>query len=333
VKRRSLLVTAAACLVVLCLLSLAIGSRAIPLGDVVIALTDRGGGRVGADVEAIVWDARLTRTLVAVIAGAALGLAGAVMQGLTRNPLGDPGLLGVSAGAAFGIVLAAGVFGVTALLGAIWFAFAGAVLAAVAVYLLGSRGRGGSAPVKLALAGVAISILLDSLTSGIALTDPEALDRYRYWSSGSLTGHEGSTVLRIAPFLIAGAGLALTLATALNSIGLGEDVAAALGRRLGLVRLRAALAVTLLTGATVAVTGPILFVGLVVPHLVRMVTGPDHRWLLPGSLLCAPCLVLACDIVGRVVARPAELDVSLVAAFLGAPFFIALVRRRRLAEL
>ncbi|REF00054.1 FecCD family ABC transporter permease [Thermomonospora umbrina] len=324
---------AAAALVVLCLLSLAVGSRDIPLDQVMDTLRDRDGADVTADVEAIVWGSRLPRTLLAVLGGAALGLAGAIMQGLTRNPLADPGLLGVSAGAAFGTVLAAGVMGVTSLLGSIWFAFAGAVVAAVVVYLLGGRGRGGTSPVKLALAGIAVTYLLDSLTSGIALTDPEALDRYRYWSAGSLTGHDGTTILRILPFLAVGALLAVTLAPALDSIALGDDVAAALGRRLGVVRIRAALAVTLLTGATVAVTGPIVFIGLVVPHAVRMLTGPDHRRLLPGCLLVAPCLVLTADIIGRVVARPQELDVSLVAAFLGAPFFIALVRRRRLAEL
>ncbi|HEX2313254.1 MAG TPA: iron chelate uptake ABC transporter family permease subunit [Thermomonospora sp.] len=326
-------VAAAVTLAALCLLSLAVGSRAIPLDQVMATLTDRDGADVAPDVEAIVWGSRLPRTVLAVLAGAALGLAGAVMQGLTRNPLADPGLLGVSAGAAFGTVVAAGVLGVTSLLGSIWFAFGGAVVAAVVVYLLGSRGRGGSSPVKLALAGVAVTYLLDSLTSGIALTDPEALDRYRYWSAGSLTGHDGGTLLRIAPFLAVGAVLALTLAPALNSIALGDDVAAALGRRLGVIRVRAALAVTLLTGAIVAVTGPIVFVGLVVPHVVRILTGPDHRRLLPGCVLVAPCLVLVADIIGRVVARPTEIDVSLIAAFLGAPFFIALVRRRRLAEL
>ncbi|MEU4544957.1 FecCD family ABC transporter permease [Nonomuraea dietziae] len=328
---KRLIVGSAAVLVVLCLLSLAIGSRAIPLGQVARALVDPAG--VDPEVAAIVGGTRLFRTLVAVLAGAALGLAGAVMQGLTRNPLADPGLLGVSAGAAFGIVVAVGALGVSGLLPSIWFAFGGAAAAAVAVYLLGSRGRGGASPVKLALAGIAVTYLLDSLTGGIALTDPEALDRYRYWSSGSLTGHDGGTLLAVAPFLAAGALLALSTAPALNSLSLGDDVAAALGRRLALVRLGGALAVTLLTGAAVAVTGPIVFVGLVVPHLVRTVTGPDHRWLLPSSTLVAPCLLLAADILGRVVVRPSELDVSLVAAFLGAPFFIALVRRRRLAEL
>ncbi|MBB2912755.1 iron complex transport system permease protein [Streptosporangium becharense] len=332
-RRVRLIITATGVLAGLCLLSLAVGSRAIPLDQVTRSLLDPDHSGLDAEVVAIVRGTRLIRTLVAVLAGAALGLAGAVMQGLTRNPLADPGLLGVSAGAAFGTVTATGVLGVATLTASVWFALAGAAIASCAVYLLGSRGTGGASPVKLALAGVAVTYLLDSLTSGVALTDPEALDRYRYWSSGSLTGHDGDTLLGVAPFLAAGALVALSTAPALNSLSLGDDVAVALGHRLGLIRLGTALAVTLLTGATVAVTGPIVFVGLVVPHLVRMITGPDHRWLLPGAMLVAPCLLLAADIIGRVVARPQEIDVSLVAAFLGAPFFIALVRRRRLAEL
>ncbi|WP_083999536.1 FecCD family ABC transporter permease [Actinomadura kijaniata] len=332
-RRTLVLSVAAVVLVLLCLASLAVGSRSIPLDTVVRALWDPAHPAVDAETEAIVRGTRATRTLVAVLTGAALGLAGAVMQGLTRNPLADPGLLGVSAGAAFGTVVAAGLLGLTGLLGSIWFAFGGALAAAVAVYLLGSRGRGGASPVKLALAGVAVTALLDSLTSGIALTDPEALDRYRYWSAGSLTGHDGATLARVAPFLAAGALLALSAAPALDSIALGDDVATSLGRRLGAVRTRAALAVTLLTGASVAVTGPIVFVGLVVPHLLRSLVGPGHRWLLPGSMLVAPGVLLAADILGRVVARPQEIDVSLVAAFLGGPFFIALVRRRRMAGL
>ncbi|GHE38522.1 iron ABC transporter permease [Streptosporangium violaceochromogenes] len=331
--RRPALLAAPAVLVALCLLSLAVGSRAIPLDQVTGALLHPGSPGADGEVEAIVRQTRLTRTLVAVLTGAALGLAGAVMQGLTRNPLADPGLLGVSAGASFGVVVATGPLGLTALPVSLWFAFGGAALAALVVHVLGSRGSGGASPVKLALAGVATTSLLDSLTSGIALTDPEALDRYRYWSAGSLTGHDGGELLTVLPFLAAGALLALGTAPALDSLALGDDVALGLGRRLGLIRVRAALAITLLTGASVALTGPIVFVGLVVPHLVRAVVGPGHRLLLPASALLAPCLVLAADIAGRVVARPQEIDVSLICAFLGAPFFIALVRRRRLAEL
>ncbi|HEV7648874.1 MAG TPA: iron chelate uptake ABC transporter family permease subunit [Actinophytocola sp.] len=327
--RTRLLIASVGALVVLCLLSLALGTRTVPPGDVLSALLRRGP----SDVEALVWGARLPRTLLGLLVGVALGLAGAIMQALTRNPLGDPGLLGISSGAAFGIVVAVAATGMASLYGYLAVAFAGALAASVVVYLLGSIGRGGATPVKLALAGVAITALLTSLTSGISLLDPAALNRYRFWAAGSLAGQDSGVVVRVLPFVLAGVVLALACAPALNSLALGDDVATALGRRVGLVRLRGAAAVTLLTGSAVAVVGPIVFVGLVVPHVARAVTGPDHRKLLPFSMVLAPILLLAADIVGRLVARPGETEVGIVVAFVGAPFFIALVRRRRLAEL
>ncbi len=326
-RRTAFLAGAIAVLLVLCVLSLAIGTRTIPPGEVVATLFGRGSE------SAIIWGTRFPRTLLGIVVGASLGLAGAVMQALTRNPLGDPGLLGISAGAAFGIVVAVATTGIASLYGYIWFAFAGALVASAVVYLLGSVGRGGATPVKLALAGVAITALLTSLTNGISLVDPHALNRYRFWASGSLAGQDNGVLLRVLPFVLVGVVLALASASAFNSMALGDDVAKALGRRVALTRVQGAVAITLLTGAAVAVVGPIVFVGLVVPHVARAVTGPDHRWLLPYSMVFAPVLVLAADIVGRVIARPGEVDVGIVVAFLGAPFFIALVRRRRLAEL
>ncbi|WSA84853.1 iron chelate uptake ABC transporter family permease subunit [Micromonospora sp. NBC_01796] len=314
-----------------CLLSIAIGARQIPLTQVVRSLVDPG--QAPEDILAIVRGLRLPRTALGLLAGAAIGLAGAVMQGLTRNPLADPGLLGVSAGAAFGIVTASAVLHLTGLYGYIWFAILGALLASAVVYLLGGVGRGGATPVKLALAGVGVTLLLGSLTSAIVLASPLALDRYRFWTAGSIAGQTSGTLLRVLPFLAVGILAALALAPALNSLALGDQVATALGRRVGLIRLGGAAAVTVLAAATVAVTGPIVFVGLVVPHLVRMITGPDYRWLLPYTLVLAPILLLTADIAGRVVARPGEIQVGVIVAFLGAPFFIALVRRRRLAEL
>ncbi|WP_243718394.1 iron chelate uptake ABC transporter family permease subunit [Actinomadura sp. 7K534] len=327
---RLLLLAGALCLLVLlCALSIAVGSRQIPLGQVLAVLTGPHDTQIGR----IVWDVRVPRTLLGVLAGSALGVAGAVMQALTRNPLADPGLLGVSAGAAFALMLAVGVMGMTSLYGYVWFAFAGALAASVVVYVVGGLGRGGQTPVKLALAGIAVTFMLESVTRGVSLIDPQVLNRYRYWASGSLAGQETTTILQVLPFLVGGAILAVSITPALNNIALGDDVAAALGRRLGRIRLRGALSVMLLTGAAVAVAGPIVFIGLVVPHAVRALSGPDQRWLLPLTALLAPCLLLAADIIGRVVARPQEIDVGIVAAFLGAPFFIALIRRRRLAEL
>ncbi|MEV5579260.1 iron chelate uptake ABC transporter family permease subunit [Streptomyces parvus] len=334
--RPTLLVAAlAALLALLCLLSIGLGALSIPPGDVVRALT---GQPTGPRIEDVIWSVRIPRTALGLAAGAALGLSGCVMQALTRNPLADPGILGVSAGAAFAIVIAAGVAGIGSLFGYIWFAFAGAMAASVVVYLLGRMGRSGSTPVKLALAGVAVTAVLSSLTSAVVLTDPAALDRFRFWSAGSLADQDASTVLRILPFLGLGALLALAGAPALNSLALGDDVAASLGRRLGLVRLQGVVAVTLLTGAAVAVIGPVVFLGLVVPHVARVLAqyaglGPDHRWLLPLSAGLAAALLLGADILGRVIARPVEVQAGIIVAFIGGPFFIALVRRRRLAEI
>ncbi|MFI8874040.1 FecCD family ABC transporter permease [Streptomyces sp. NPDC055243] len=335
-RARPALLVALLCtaLAALCVLSIALGAANVPPDQVVRALFGHAPSRL---VENIVWSARVPRTTLGLAAGAALGLSGALMQALTRNPLADPGILGVSAGASFAIVLAVGVLGVGSFHGYVWFAFAGALVASVVVYLLCRLGRSGLTPVKLALAGVAVTSLLSSLTSAIALTDPDALDRYRFFSAGSMADQDGATVLRILPFIAVGAALALACAPALNSLALGDDVAASLGRRLGLVRLQGVAAVTLLTGAAVAVIGPVVFIGLIVPHVARVLAqsagiGPDHRWLLPLSAVLAPCLLLAADIVGRVVARPTEIQAGVVVAFIGGPFFIAMVRRRHLSE-
>ncbi|MGI5254710.1 FecCD family ABC transporter permease [Actinacidiphila glaucinigra] len=329
-----LVVLLATALVALCVLSIGLGAVDIPPDQVVRALF----GHPSSDlVDNIVWTVRVPRTVLGLTAGAALGLSGALMQALTRNPLADPGILGVSAGASFGIVLAIALFGIGSLYGTIWFAFAGALGTSVLVFLLGRTGRSGATPVKLALAGIAVTFLLFSLTNAIVLTDPDALDRYRFWSAGTLADQDAAVVRGILPFLAVGAVLALATAPALNSLALGDDVAASLGRRLGLVRLQGVIAVMLLTGAAVAVIGPVVFLGLVVPHVARVLAqyagiGPDHRRLLPLSAVLAPCLLLTADILGRVVARPTEVQAGVLVAFIGGPFFIALVRRRKLAE-
>jgi iron complex transport system permease protein len=315
-------------LVLLCLLSVWLGSKEISFGAVWQVLWHDDGS---ADA-VIIHSVRLPRTLLAVLVGAGLGLAGCVMQALTRNPLADPGLLGVSAGAAFAIVFSITVLGVSSAYGYIWFAFAGALVATTVVYYLGTRGRAGSSPVKLALAGAAVTALLASFTSAMVLSDPVALNRYRFWSAGSLSGVDTGALLQVLPFLVVGVVLAIASGPALNSLALGDDVAVALGRKLGPLRLRGALAITLLTGAAVAVAGPIVFLGLIVPHAVRFVIGPDHRWLLPYTAVLAPCLLLAADVLGRIMARPSEIRAGVIVAFLGAPFFIYLVRRRKFAE-
>ncbi|MFJ6983750.1 MULTISPECIES: FecCD family ABC transporter permease [unclassified Streptomyces] len=330
-----LLSLSGAVLALLCALSMAYGALDVPLRQVWDTLL---GDAPNARVSNVIWSVRLPRTALALATGAALGLSGSLMQALTRNPLADPGILGVSAGAAFAVVLSVGVLGIGSVYGYIWFAFAGALGASVLVYVLGGLGRSGSTPVKLALSGVAVTSVLFSLTSAIALTDPDALNRYRFWSAGSLANQDTDVLLRVLPFLAVGALLALASAPSLNSLALGDDVATSLGLRLGLVRVQGVVAVTLLTGGAVAVIGPVVFVGLVVPHIARVLAqyaglGPDHRWLLPLSAILAPCLLLAADVVGRVVDRPVEIQAGVLVAFIGGPFFIALVRRRRLAEL
>ncbi|MGW5354055.1 FecCD family ABC transporter permease [Streptomyces sp. NPDC004031] len=333
--RTTVLVTVlVALLLLLSLLSVALGALSIPLGQVAGALSGHPPDRL---VDNVIWSVRVPRTLTGLCTGAALGLSGALMQALTRNPLADPGILGVSAGASFAIVLAVAVFGVASLYGYVWFAFGGALVASVLVFLLGRMGRSGATPVKLALAGVGVTSLLSSLTSAVVLTDQDALDRYRFWSAGTLADVDSGDLLRVAPFLAVGAVLALSCAPMLNSLALGDDVAASLGRRLGLIRLQGVTAVMLLTGASVAVIGPVVFLGLVVPHIARVLAqaagiGPDHRWLLPLSAALAPVLLLSADILGRMVDRPTEIQAGVLVAFLGGPFFIVLVRRRKLAE-
>jgi iron complex transport system permease protein len=273
------------------------------------------------------------RTVIGLGVGAALGLAGAVMQGVTRNPLADPGILGIEAGASLAVVVAIHSFGVGSLTGYIWFAFAGAAVASVVVYVLGSMGRGGATPVKLALAGAAMAAMLGSLTSAILLLDMATLDQYRFWVVGSLAGRDGTIVAQVLPFLLLGAVVALGSARSLNTLALGDDMARSLGQRVQVARAVCAVAVVVLTGAAVAAAGPIGFIGLTIPHVARAICGPDYRWVLPWSLVLGPSLLLTADIIGRIVARPGELQVGIVTAVIGAPFFIALVRRRKLAGL
>ena len=230
-------------------------------------------------------------------------------------------------------MLAIYVFGVSSLLGYVWFSFAGAAIASVVVYGLGALGREGASPVKLALAGAAVTAFLGSITTAILLLDVATLDQFRFWAVGSIAGRDGELARQVAPFIVVATIMALASGRALNALALGDDVAASLGQRVGLARAFSAASVVLLVGAATAVAGPIGFIGLTVPHVARALTGPDYRWVLPYSMVLAPILLLSSDIVGRVVARPGELQVGIVTALVGAPFFVILVRRRKLAEL
>lgn len=324
------LVIALAVLVIAVLASVAFGAKPIPPGTVLDAFLTYDPANTE---HLVVRGLRLPRTLVGLLVGAALGLAGAVMQGVTRNPLADPGILGVSAGASLFVVVAIYWFGVGSLTGYVWFSFVGAAVTAVFVYGVGSLGREGATPVKLALAGAAVSALLASVTTAILLIDIATLDQFRFWAVGSLAGRDATVAAQLAPFILLGALMALASGRILNALALGDDVARSLGQRVGLARVFAAVAVVLLVGAATAAAGPIGFVGLTVPHVARVITGPDYRWVLPYSAVLAPILLLGSDVVGRVIARPGEVQVGIITALIGAPFFILLVRRRKLAEL
>jgi len=324
------LVVLAAALAGAALLSLAVGAQHVPFGTVLEALVHPDDA---VRDSLIVTEVRLPRTLVGLLAGFALGLAGAIIQAVTRNPLADPGILGVNAGAGLFVVLGISVFGVTSLTGYVWFGFAGAALAAVVVYTIGSLGRGGATPVKLAIAGTALTAALLSFTTAVLVTDLQTYDQFRFWQVGSLAGRGMDIAAQGAPFLLAGVVIALASARLLNALALGDDVATSLGQNVAVARLIAAAAVVVLCGTATAMAGPLVFVGLVVPHVARIITGPDHRWLLPYAMLLAPLLLLVADVLGRVIARPGEVQVGVLTAIIGAPVFVALARRRRLAEL
>jgi ABC-type Fe3+-siderophore transport system permease subunit len=319
-----------ALVLVACLASVAVGTWSMGLGEVWRALLDSD---LTGEEAVIVRQLRVPRTVLGLLVGLALGVAGALMQGHTRNPLGDPGLLGVTAGASLAVVLSISLLGITSPSGYVWFAFLGALAGTVAVYAIGSAGRGGATPVTLALAGAALSALLYGLVRAVLVSDQQTLDSFRFWVVGALAGRGADVAWQVGPFIAVGLVLALANAPALNLLGLGEDVARGLGQRIWPARLVGLAAITLLAGAATAACGPIAFVGLVVPHAVRAVTGPDHRWLIPCSGLAGAVLLLVADVLGRVVARPGELQVGIVLALVGAPFFIALVRRRGTAAL
>ncbi|MBK3385353.1 iron ABC transporter permease [Streptomyces albidoflavus] len=308
--------------------SLAFGSRDVPWADVQAAI----GGADGTLGEAAAAK-RIPRTLLAVVIGAALALSGAVMQGVTRNPLADPGILGVNMGASLAVVTGVAFFGLTSPTSYIWVAIVGAAASALFVYTVGTLGRGGATPLKLALAGAATSAAFASLVSAVVLPRNDIAGSFRLWQIGGVGGASYERIGQVLPFLAAGFLLCLLSARALNSLALGDELAAGLGERVALVRAVAALGAVLLCGAATAVAGPIAFVGLVVPHTCRLLVGVDHRWLLPLSMLLGAVLLTAADVVGRVVARPSEIDVGIVTALIGAPFFIYIVRRQKVRAL
>ncbi|MEV5005306.1 iron chelate uptake ABC transporter family permease subunit [Streptomyces sp. NPDC056159] len=315
-----------AVLLLVALASIAIGAKELSLAQVWHGLFQDSG--TYGDV---VVGERLSRTVLGLLAGSALGLAGAVLQALTRNPLADPGILGINAGASAAVVTAITFLGVTSLSGYVWFAFLGAAAVGALVWFLG--GSRGATPVRLALAGTAIGAALYGYVQAVMIMDGAALGRMRFWTVGSLASATTATVIQVLPFFAVGTVVALLLARPLNAMAMGDDTARALGADLNRTRALAMFAATVLCGAATAACGPIVFVGLMVPHVVRSFTGPDLRWILPYATVLSPVLLLGADVVGRIVARPAELQVGVVTAIIGGPVFILLVRRRRTAQL
>lgn len=308
--------------------SLAVGARALSPGEVWDGLfAPPDSDQRLSEIRLIVQTVRAPRTVLAIVAGAALGVAGALIQGCTRNPIADTGLLGVNSGASFAVV---SVLGFTSPFQYVWFAFLGAGLAGGVVFGLASIGRGAGSPLTLALAGQGVTVFLAAMTTAIALSDRQSLNALRFWNAGSVAGVKFHVVWPVAGFVAVGLVLALTTLPALNLLSLGDDVARAVGVNTALSRTVGIVAVTLLAGAATAACGPIAFLGLMVAHVARYLTGPDYRWLVPYAGLLGAAVLVVCDIAGRLVARPGELDAGIVVALLGAPFFAALVWRGKL---
>lgn len=279
------------------------------------------------EIRLIVETVRVPRTVLAIVAGVALGIAGALIQGYTRNPIADTGLLGVNTGASFAVVSVIAVFGFSNPFQYVWFAFLGAALAGVVVFGLASIGRGAGNPLTLALAGQGITVFLMAMTTAVALSNQASLNALRFWNAGSVAGVGFDVIWPVTGFIVVGLVLALTTLPTINLLNLGEDVARGLGANIALSRTVGIVAITLLAGAATAACGPIAFLGLMVAHVARYLTGPDYRWLVPYAGLLGAIILLVCDIVGRLVVRPGELDAGVVVALLGAPFFAVLVWR------
>ncbi|WP_124728528.1 FecCD family ABC transporter permease [Staphylospora marina] len=300
-----------------------LGYTRIPWREAVDALIGYDGSRE----HIVVRHQRIPRTLVGMAVGASLATAGAVMQALTRNPLASPGLFGINAGAAFFIVIAVSFFSFSSLQAFSWIAFFGAAVSAIAVFAAGSLGREGATPLKLILAGAAMTAMFSSLTQGVLVVHEKTLEEVLFWLVGSVQGRSLDLLLPVIPWMIAGWIGALLLAKPLNLLMLGDEVAQSLGMRTGLVKTAAVAVVILLAGGSVAVAGPIGFVGIMVPHLARALFGNDHRWLLPACMVLGASLLVAADIGARFIIMPEEVPVGVMTALVGVPFFIVIARR------
>ena len=322
------LAAAVGSLIAAVVLSIVVGSNQLGPDELWHALTAYSG----TTADQVVVDLRLPRTVAALVVGAGLGVSGAVIQALTRNPLGDPGILGVDAGA--GLFVAIGVMlGAATAVQYLPFAFVGAFVVTVLVYLIGSAGRGAPDPIRLTLAGVALAAVLTGITSAMTLLDPVTFNRLRAWNAGSFVERGFDVILPALPFTVVGVLLALLCARPLNTMGLGDDLASSLGTNIVRTRIVSVVAITLLAGSATAIAGPVAFVGLMVPHIARWIVGPDQRWIIPYCVVIAPVVLLMSDVIGRVILWPSEVPVGVVTAFVGAPVLIHLVRRAKASSL
>ncbi|RSM59750.1 Fe(3+)-siderophore ABC transporter permease [Kibdelosporangium aridum] len=322
-----LLLVAVAVLGIVTIVSLLVGAQPIGVGSALRVLFDDDR----SDAAVIVHDLRMPRTLLGICVGIALGLTGALMQSSTRNPIADPGILGVNAGAAFGVLVAVVGFGIPGFSGYVWFAFVGATVSTALVYMIGNAGPPAAGPGRLVLAGTAVGAALVACTEGIIFLDPKAFDEYRFWIVGDVAKPDLTITGQFVPFLAVGTVLALLLGPPLNALALGDELGGALGVRIAYTRILTGIAVLLLAGSATAAAGPIAFVGLAAPHLARAVTGADQRWLMPYSAVTGAIVILVADVLGRVVLPSGELRVSIMTAIVGVPFFVVLVRRKRAA--
>ncbi|PSB11081.1 iron ABC transporter permease [Pleurocapsa sp. CCALA 161] len=302
--------------------SVAWGAADIAYSDIYQAFTAFDG----STNHLIIRTVRLPRSLIAMLVGASLAVSGAIMQGLTRNPLADPGILGINTGAALAVVMGTFIFGGSSSTIYAWYAFAGAALSAIGVYFLGSLGRGGLTPFNLIIAGAALTAFISSITSGILILSQRTLEEIRFWLAGSVAGRDMNLLLQILPYICIGLILAIALSRQITILSLGEDTARSLGQSTALIKILAAISIILLAGASVAIAGPIGFVGLIVPHSARFIVGVDYRWILPYSAILGAIIMLIADLCGRLIIQPSELPVGLVMPLIGAPFFLYLIR-------
>ncbi len=310
--------------------SIAFGTRNLEIMDILQTLM---GNNKDDTTKIVIWDLRIPRTITGFIVGAMLGIAGAIMQAITRNPLADPGIMGVNAGASFCAVIAIWGLGVTSIFHLSWFAFVGAGLAATVVYGISSTGQLGSAtPVRLTLAGAAINAMLFAIISAILTMSQETLNTYRFWVVGSLQVSKVEEILQLSPFIIGGILISLWLSNTLNTFVLGDEAAKGLGENIKRIGVLSLLSITLLCGSAVAIAGPIAFVGLVIPHMARFWVGQNHRWILLYAALLGAIILLGTDVIGRLVLKGTEIEVGIIIAFVGGPLFIWIVRSLRITQ-